>query len=73
MAVLPGFLVQFGISYTTDEELKKFARHTIPDDPHLPELRQVSIIFVEAFFFAVFSFLTVAQYFVTCIEMRLEG
>mmetsp|Transcript_19914 Transcript_19914/g.57194 ORF Transcript_19914/g.57194 Transcript_19914/m.57194 type:complete len:280 (+) Transcript_19914:220-1059(+) len=39
--VLPGFLVQFGISYTDDKELKKFARQTIPDDPHLPELRQV--------------------------------
>jgi len=38
--VLPGFLVQFGISYTNDKELMKFARETIPDDPHLPELRQ---------------------------------
>jgi hypothetical protein len=34
--------VQFGISYTDDKELKKFARETIPDDPHLPELRQVN-------------------------------
>ena len=39
--VLPGFLVQFGISYSTDKELKKFARQTIPDDPHRPDLRQV--------------------------------
>jgi peptidyl-prolyl cis-trans isomerase A (cyclophilin A) len=33
--VVPKFLVQFGISYTTDEELKRFARTTIPDDVQL--------------------------------------
>ena len=30
---VPKFLVQFGISYSKDEELQKFARQTIPDDP----------------------------------------
>ena len=55
--VLPGFLVQFGISYTNDKELKKFARETIPDDPHLPELRQVNAFctyFYHARFFPRF-------------------
>ena len=42
LIVLPGFLVQFGISYSVDRELKKFARQTIPDDPHRPDLRQVN-------------------------------
>ena len=42
LVVLPGFLVQFGISYSVDRELKKFARQTIPDDPHRPDLRQVN-------------------------------
>ena len=42
LVVLPGFLVQFGISYSVDKELKKFARQTIPDDPHRPDLRQVN-------------------------------
>uniref|UniRef100_A0A7S2MZS1 Peptidyl-prolyl cis-trans isomerase n=2 Tax=Helicotheca tamesis TaxID=374047 RepID=A0A7S2MZS1_9STRA len=31
--VVPDFLVQFGISYTTDHSLKEFADETIPDDP----------------------------------------
>ena len=31
--VVPKFLVQFGISYTTDVDLKHFARTPIPDDP----------------------------------------
>jgi len=31
--VVPKFLVQFGITYSDDQELKKFARQTIPDDP----------------------------------------
>jgi len=31
--VVHGFLVQFGISYTTDKELQEFADSTIPDDP----------------------------------------
>ncbi|KAI2511147.1 peptidyl-prolyl cis-trans isomerase [Fragilaria crotonensis] len=31
--VVPKFLVQFGISYTTDVELKQFAQKSIPDDP----------------------------------------
>eukprot|EP01083_Nonionella_stella_P096769 272101_1 len=31
--VVHGFLVQFGISYTSDNELQKFADSTIPDDP----------------------------------------
>jgi cyclophilin family peptidyl-prolyl cis-trans isomerase len=36
---IPGFLVQFGISYTDDEELQKFAKTPIPDDPkHVPEI-----------------------------------
>ncbi len=30
-----GFLVQFGISYTTDVELRHFANTAIPDDPQL--------------------------------------
>ncbi|KAL7547514.1 hypothetical protein ACHAWF_010808 [Thalassiosira exigua] len=36
--VVPNFLVQFGISYTTDAELKKFADTTISDDPKRPDL-----------------------------------
>mgnify|MGYP000041213356 CR=1 FL=1 len=32
---VPDFLVQFGISYTEDKELKKFGRQTVPDDPQL--------------------------------------
>mmetsp|Transcript_582 Transcript_582/g.900 ORF Transcript_582/g.900 Transcript_582/m.900 type:complete len:277 (-) Transcript_582:632-1462(-) len=32
---VPHFLVQFGISYSTDQEFKKFARRPIPDDPQL--------------------------------------
>lgn len=31
--VVPHFLVQFGIGYTTDAELKHFSQSTIPDDP----------------------------------------
>ena len=31
--VVPNFLVQFGISYSGDEELQRFARQRIPDDP----------------------------------------
>lgn len=38
--MIPKFLVQFGISYTEDKELRKFARSTIPDDPKIPELRR---------------------------------
>lgn len=30
-----GFLVQFGISYTEDEEIKKYSSKIIPDDPQL--------------------------------------
>lgn len=33
--VVPKFLVQFGITYSTDEELKNFADHQISDDPQL--------------------------------------
>lgn len=33
--VVPKFLVQFGISYTTDQDLKSFADSTIMDDPQL--------------------------------------
>ena len=33
--VVPDFLVQFGISYTDDEELSQFADKTFPDDPQL--------------------------------------
>lgn len=33
--VVPGFLVQFGISYTDDKELQKLGRRTIKDDPQL--------------------------------------
>lgn len=33
--VVPNFLAQFGISYTEDKELQKFARQTIKDDPQL--------------------------------------
>ncbi|KAL3809446.1 hypothetical protein ACHAXA_007788 [Cyclostephanos tholiformis] len=36
--VVPHFLVQFGISYTTDEELKRFAESTIQDDPKREDL-----------------------------------
>ena len=35
--VVPHFLVQFGISYTEDAALKKFASTTIPDDPKREE------------------------------------
>lgn len=31
--VVPRFLVQFGISYTSDMELKRFANKPIQDDP----------------------------------------
>jgi cyclophilin family peptidyl-prolyl cis-trans isomerase len=31
--VVPRFLVQFGISYSTDKELQALARKSIPDDP----------------------------------------
>ena len=30
---MKGFLTQFGISYSEDTELQKFARKSIPDDP----------------------------------------
>eukprot|EP00586_Coscinodiscus_wailesii_P011669 CAMPEP_0172510784 /NCGR_PEP_ID=MMETSP1066-20121228/231300_1 /TAXON_ID=671091 /ORGANISM="Coscinodiscus wailesii, Strain CCMP2513" /LENGTH=321 /DNA_ID=CAMNT_0013289909 /DNA_START=235 /DNA_END=1200 /DNA_ORIENTATION=+ len=33
--VIPGFLAQFGISYTEDEELMQFAEAPIRDDPQL--------------------------------------
>jgi len=33
--VVEGFLVQFGISYSPDEELRGMADRTIPDDPQL--------------------------------------
>eukprot|EP00985_Skeletonema_marinoi_P029417 scaffold27801_cov219-Skeletonema_marinoi.AAC.9 len=36
--VVDHFLVQFGIGYTTDKELKAFSLSTIPDDPKRPEL-----------------------------------
>jgi cyclophilin family peptidyl-prolyl cis-trans isomerase len=36
--VVPHFLVQFGISYTTDTELRHFADTTIPDDPKRNDL-----------------------------------
>jgi len=36
--VVEHFLVQFGIGYTTDKELKAFAQSTIPDDPKQPQL-----------------------------------
>lgn len=36
--VVPHFLVQFGISYTTDVQLKRLAQSTIPDDPKREDL-----------------------------------
>jgi cyclophilin family peptidyl-prolyl cis-trans isomerase len=36
--VIPHFLVQFGISYTTDLELKRIAETTIQDDPKREDL-----------------------------------
>jgi peptidyl-prolyl cis-trans isomerase A (cyclophilin A) len=36
--VVPHFLVQFGISYTTDSELKHLADANIPDDPKREDL-----------------------------------
>lgn len=33
--VVPGFLVQFGISYTQEKDLLDVAHHSIPDDPPL--------------------------------------
>mmetsp|Transcript_21658 Transcript_21658/g.30571 ORF Transcript_21658/g.30571 Transcript_21658/m.30571 type:complete len:255 (+) Transcript_21658:76-840(+) len=33
--VVPEFLVQFGITYSTNKKLKKFANNPIPDDPSL--------------------------------------
>ena len=36
---IPKFLVQFGISYSEDKELQKFAKSPIPDDPvHDPKI-----------------------------------
>lgn len=36
---VPNFLVQFGISYTTDESLQQLALQRIPDDPqHNPPI-----------------------------------
>ena len=36
---IPKFLVQFGISYSEDKELQKFAKTPIPDDPvHDPKI-----------------------------------
>lgn len=32
---VPGFLVQFGISYSNDRELIQLGKSTIPDDPQL--------------------------------------
>eukprot|EP00568_Trieres_chinensis_P012147 CAMPEP_0183300898 /NCGR_PEP_ID=MMETSP0160_2-20130417/7173_1 /TAXON_ID=2839 ORGANISM="Odontella Sinensis, Strain Grunow 1884" /NCGR_SAMPLE_ID=MMETSP0160_2 /ASSEMBLY_ACC=CAM_ASM_000250 /LENGTH=287 /DNA_ID=CAMNT_0025463399 /DNA_START=20 /DNA_END=883 /DNA_ORIENTATION=+ len=31
--VVPGFLVQFGMSYTNSQDLREIAKETIPDDP----------------------------------------
>lgn len=36
--VVPHFLVQFGIGYTTDATLKKFSQSTVPDDPKRSDL-----------------------------------
>jgi hypothetical protein len=36
--VHPDFLVQFGITYSEDEELRKLMDESIPDDPPLPLL-----------------------------------
>eukprot|EP00986_Skeletonema_menzelii_P006622 scaffold2527_cov185-Skeletonema_menzelii.AAC.9 len=36
--VVEHFLVQFGIGYTQDKELKTFSQSTIPDDPKRPDL-----------------------------------
>lgn len=36
--VVPHFLVQFGISYTTNEDLKRFAESRIEDDPKREDL-----------------------------------
>jgi cyclophilin family peptidyl-prolyl cis-trans isomerase len=37
--VVPKFLVQFGISYSTDQDLKKLGHAPIPDDPkYEPEI-----------------------------------
>ena len=36
--VVEHFLVQFGIGYTSDKELKALAQSTIPDDPKRPRL-----------------------------------
>ena len=36
--VVDHFLVQFGIGYTTDQELKSFSQSTIPDDPRRSNL-----------------------------------
>ena len=36
--VVEHFLVQFGIGYTEDNELKAFSQSTIPDDPKRPDL-----------------------------------
>ncbi|KAL7516648.1 hypothetical protein ACHAWX_001640 [Stephanocyclus meneghinianus] len=36
--VVPHFLVQFGIGYTKDEELRQFSQSTIPDDPKRSDL-----------------------------------
>ena len=36
--VVPHFLVQFGIGYTTDQELKRYSQSSIPDDPKRSDL-----------------------------------
>ena len=59
--------MQFGISYSVDRELKKFARQTIPDDPHRPDLRQVNNMSVcDVFFRKIDPF-----HWFQCILMRL--
>jgi cyclophilin family peptidyl-prolyl cis-trans isomerase len=38
--VVPNFLVQFGISYTTDVELNEWGQSEFLDDPpHVPKIR----------------------------------
>ena len=62
--VVPGFLTQFGMSYTTDHELQQFARTPILDDPQLvpPIGFKEGIVSFAGKFFRVF--VTVLRTFV---------
>jgi hypothetical protein len=45
---VPKFLVQFGISYTKDKELQRFAKTPLPDDPNLGKTFHPGKFFIDA-------------------------